>query len=84
MCVAPDHLFLGTQQDNMIDMRSKNRGYSTKGENHGLSKLTLENVREIRQSHASGNISLTALALKFGVSVSTIHSIVNNNSWRNL
>lgn len=33
-CVNPDHLFLGTNQDNMIDMHKKNRGNRPAGNRH--------------------------------------------------
>ena len=35
-CVNPEHLFLGTQQDNIIDMYSKGRGHSnpSRGKDH--------------------------------------------------
>lgn len=35
-CVRPDHLFLGTHQDNMTDMATKGRG--AHGEGHGMRK----------------------------------------------
>lgn len=39
-CVRPDHLFLGTQTDNIADMMAKGR--QAKGESKALSKLTEE------------------------------------------
>lgn len=36
MCVNPDHLFLGTQSDNMLDMYAKNRGAATRRRESGL------------------------------------------------
>jgi hypothetical protein len=47
-CVNPDHLFLGTHQDNMADQVSKGR--QTIGERNGMAKLTWKTVREIRES----------------------------------
>lgn len=35
-CVNPDHLWLGTNQDNMEDMYNKNRGYKSHGMNHSI------------------------------------------------
>lgn len=49
-CVNSDHLFLGTQQDNAIDMVKKGRANRVKGEKHYLAKITDEQVREIRSS----------------------------------
>lgn len=38
LCVRPDHLFLGTHQDNMDDMYAKGRGRKASGKDHGLVK----------------------------------------------
>ena len=46
-CVNPDHLFLGTQQDNVTDMIQKNR-HNHRGEANGKAKLNDDKVREIR------------------------------------
>ena len=45
-CVDPDHLFLGTNQDNVTDMMTKGRG--SVGERQGNAKLSLADVRNIR------------------------------------
>ena len=47
-CVNPDHLFVGTQADNVRDMESKKRAYHPRGENNGLAKITEADVRMIR------------------------------------
>src|SRR6266705_993739 len=69
-CVRPDHLFLGTGQDNVDDMWSKNRSTNI-GETSVLSKLTADGVRKIRSDYASG-IGPKRLAELNGVKVRTI------------
>lgn len=39
-CVNPDHLFLGTPQDNMTDKMQKGRHVALKGSEHVRAKLT--------------------------------------------
>lgn len=82
-CVNPNHLFLGTRQDNSLDMVVKNRDRNgdQKGENNGFSKLTWDNVNKIRELRKQ-NIPLDVLAKNFEVSKSTISLIVNYKIWR--
>ena len=83
-CVNPEHLFIGTQHDNAVDMRSKNRGFNNSGENHGRAILTIDKVKNIRELYEEDSAGITALSIKFNVSKSTIHNIVNNKTWRNI
>jgi len=76
-CVNPEHLFLGTQADNIADMNIKGRQVSPKGEKSGVAKLTEENIRKIR---ADDRI-LAKVAKDYGVTLSAISKIKNRISW---
>ena len=84
-CCNPDHLFLGTPQENVDDMMRKGRnvGSRLKGEKVGTHKLTDEQVSEIRRRFSyrgkNGDSGL-ALAAEFGVRESQISMIVHNKS----
>jgi hypothetical protein len=83
-CVRPDHLFLGTQADNVRDMVEKRRGGVAKGCRHGSAKLTPEQVIEIRNSYVKGKRgSARALANRYGVAPCTITDVVTR-TWRSL
>lgn len=80
-CINIEHLFLGTQAENLEDMRSKGRG--AKGETHGRSMLSLEQVTAIKERLRSGKRGIvTALARKYGVSQPTISLIKNEKTWQ--
>lgn len=72
-CVNPDHLFLGSQSDNMRDMVSKGRAKGTfeKGERSRRAKLTDAQVAEVRADTGSQK----ALALRLGVSEQLISDL---------
>lgn len=71
-CVNPDHLWLGTHQENMADRDSKSRRKV---------KLTAEDVAGIRLGIGAG-FRLSALAYAYGVSTSTISDIKHGRTWK--
>lgn len=82
-CVRPDHLFLGTQIDNMRDMKRKGRNANVSGERNPNRILNLKDVSKIRML-LKKKIPYIVLAKKFGVSYGTINNIVSGNAWKNL
>lgn len=78
-CVNPDHLFSGLAKDNVNDMIIKGRDMMI-GERNNKSKLTNEDIIEIRNS------KLTALELSFNykVSKSSILRILSRKSWKHV
>jgi hypothetical protein len=82
-CVNPDHLFLGTNKDNVDDKMKKRRHNSGKGEHHGVSKLKNEQVLEIRKMFASGT-PRQVIANKFSITWENVHSIVTRKTWREI
>lgn len=83
-CVNPAHLFLGTNQDNMIDMVLKGRNKPRLGKRNNKAKLTEDAVREIRRIYASGSVSQYQLAEKYGVGQPCIKDVVNFITWRHV
>lgn len=80
LCCNPAHLFLGTQTENNLDMVAKGRHADVRGSKNPSSKLTEDNVGEIRELHAEG-MSGAAIARRFGVSKELIYGIVQRKSW---
>jgi hypothetical protein len=86
-CVNPDHLFLGTYKDNAQDMIKKGRAKHDNppfGENHPHAKLTEVQVKEIRELYATGQYSLSKLAMKYGVCLQLISRIKQRKIWRHV
>ena len=85
ICVNPAHLFTGTDADNLADMRRKGRERhpAQKGSANGMTKLTEEQVIEIRRLCAQG-VALRAIAPMFGISYSNVGYIVRRKTWTNV
>jgi hypothetical protein len=85
-CVNPDHLFVGSQQENILDMFAKARNSKPPlicGEANHMAKLTKQDVIEIRQLYDHG-LSSPKIAKLFFVTKSTILAIVNRKIWRHV
>jgi hypothetical protein len=82
-CVNPNHLFLGTQKDNMQDMSKKGRASNSVGTNNPRAKLSDKDVYEIRRLKSMG-IKSNQLVKIFRTPLSTIVNITNNHTWKHL
>ena len=71
MCVNPDHLFLGTQVDNIKDMDKKGRRTILRGERHQNAKVSDETVEMARKLRSSG-MTLHEVARRCGANFSTV------------
>jgi hypothetical protein len=78
-CVRPDHLFLGTQKDNLVDC--KNKGRTAKGEKNGRSKLRQKDIDKIRKLCSSGKHTQQEIASIFNINQSHVSRIISNFVW---
>lgn len=93
-CVRPDHLFLGTQAENLADMRAKHRhscgaphsaalrNRNTHGEHNPQARLTKGQVLQIRA--LKGTLTQEQLASNFGVSRGCVYGILSRRTWGHL
>ena len=78
-CVNPDHLFLGTQADNVSDMckKGRNQYIAHRGEENGNARLTKNDIINIRASHKTRK----ELSTQYGISKSMVGKIITFRSW---
>lgn len=80
-CVNPEHLFMGTNHENHMDM--KNKGRSTHGEKNSQAKLTEEKVIQLHGMVKLG-IPTKEIARLFGIHQSAVIRIKNGTRWERL
>jgi hypothetical protein len=76
LCLEPSHLFLGTPQQNTIDMIQKGRGRVF----GGRERLDKGRVASIKRRLLAGE-SVSALAAEMSVSINTIGDIKRGRTW---
>ena len=79
-CVNPDHLEVGTAQDNVDDAVSRDR--HSRGERFHAAKLTEQQVLAIRADPRKGQH--TAIAKDYGMSPQAIYGILTGRKWKHL
>jgi hypothetical protein len=77
---AATNLKWGTNLDNSEQM--VRHGRQNRGSDRALSKLTESQVREIR--HRAEQVPQAQLAREYGVSTSTLNSVVKGQTWRHV
>lgn len=82
-CVRIEHLFLGSQRDNMRDCAAKGRNWHRGGEENPSARLNEDRVREILHRLAAGE-GQNALSREFGVSSSLVNRISLRLNWKNV
>ena len=82
-CVNPDHLFLGTPQDNMTDKVKKSRQSNLIGSYNPNHKLIEEDIIEIKNLLLSG-MKQKEIAQKYNVDRMTIYYIKYNKTWKHI
>lgn len=80
-CQNPNHLFLGTNLDNIADKMRKHRHRGAWGERSGSAKLTADEVLQIRARRGDPH---QKLADEFGVHKKQIQSIIYRVTWKHL
>jgi len=83
-CVRVDHLYLGSNADNVRDRVLRGRTQRIFGEKKPAAKLTDDDVRTIRVRYAEGGVGLRPLAAVFGVTYHLIQLIVKRRAWRHV
>lgn len=77
-CVNPRHLFLGTQRDNVDDMRQKGR--NSFGTLHGQAVLNDEQVRAIRLDERKYD----EISGDYNISPAVVQGIKNGDGWKHV
>jgi hypothetical protein len=77
-----ENLRWDTRAANIED--SKRHGTFCVGEKNGHCRLTEDQVREIREIHASGQMGYKRIAKKFGVSFSAVVHICHRINWKHI
>ncbi len=75
-CCNPDHLFLGTNADNVRDRVEKGR--QPQGETHHMAKYTDADLREMKRLRESG-LTLLAVGDRFGASSGYVCDVLKGN-----
>lgn len=77
LCINPNHLSLGSHQENMMDMVRKGR--KLKGEKSPKCRFSFEQIQSVRQDFKAG-ISARNLASKLGCTTRFIYHVVNKKA----
>jgi len=79
-CVNPEHLFLGTNQENTADRHIKGRTARMLGEDHWKAKVNESAVHDMRTK----SLSLDQYSLKYGLAKESVRAIQRRKCWKHI
>jgi hypothetical protein len=86
-CINPDHLFLGTNAENLADRDAKGRGdtksWTMLGTKHHNARLTDDDVRYIR-ANCTKRGDQRRMAKQFGITETNVTVIVKRRGWKHV
>lgn len=80
LCIRPDHLFAGTQRENVRDMFNKGRADVRRGERSNLSLISSATAAEIKRLRGE-RMTCAKVALRVGVSLDIVKEISKGRTW---
>jgi len=90
-CINIDHLWLGTRQDNMDDMKAKGRQsrFALRGSAHPRARVSEEDVLAIRAAGVTPGRrrqrgTASVLAARYGESINYIYNLWSGKSWKHV
>lgn len=83
-CCNPTHLFLGTQTQNIEDMKRKGRAKSLQGEAKSNAVLSDEIVCKLRILYEQGGISQRKAGRLLGLNENTAKAALSGKSWKHV
>lgn len=78
-CVTPNHLRWATRRENEADKKFHGILFATRGETHGMARLTEADVLKIRSM--AGTVKQSAIAAAFKISPSYVSDIQRGRRW---
>lgn len=80
-CVNPEHLFAGTQSDNITDMYRKGRREITYGSANAWAKFTEDQIAEMLRYLLYG-LQIAPVARTFGIAAATLSFARSGKRWK--
>jgi len=82
-CCNPEHLWLGTQQENIKDMINKKRDKKAFGTKHHRCKINEEIARQIKIKFKEG-LNMREIHRTLNISYRIVQHICTGNTWRHI
>ena len=82
LCCNPAHLYAGTHEQNMKDMRSRMSYRPLSGESHPNNRITFQDVLDIKKAYYFEGVNPSSLSKKYKVTGDHIRNVLRGRFWK--